>query len=99
MDGLMGLHGQQPGVKSVLRNPGGIRSPFEGQRLRSVQVAAAGATESHQCTYTKVAHQYDRSAEKSSRTITNGGGGASSTLLDGWCGAASIPAIWPPPVP
>jgi len=48
----MSLHGQQQGVKSAENDPGGIQSPVEGQRLRSVQ-----------------------------------------------CGAASILAIWPPPVP
>ena len=85
----MSLHGQQQGVKSAESDPGDIQSPVEGQRLRSVQVAAAGATELHQCTYTKAAHQYDHSAEKSSRTITNGGGGTSRTPLGGWCGAAS----------
>ena len=67
------LHGQQQGVKSAESDPGGTQSHFEGQRLRSVQVAAAWATELHQCTYTKAAHQYDHSAEKSPRTITKGG--------------------------
>ena len=88
----MSLHGQQQGVKSAESDPGDIQSPVEGQRLRSVQVAAAGATELHQCTYTKAAHQYDHSAEKSSRTITNGGGGTSRTPLGGWCGARPRPS-------